>query len=76
MDLLNLCTYCLCFIINKLRQTLNGELQERKISVNHLRTTKPHVDYQIVLTSVGRCENARGIREIDFTSFYNFLTEF
>ena len=27
MDLLNLCTYCLCFIINKLRQTLNGQYQ-------------------------------------------------
>jgi hypothetical protein len=41
-----------------------GELQERKISANHLlRTTKPHVYYQIVLKSVGRCENARGIRE-------------
>jgi hypothetical protein len=46
---------------------MTGELQERKISANHLlRTTKPHVDYQIVLTSVGSCENARGIREMQF----------
>ena len=39
---------------------------------NHLlRTMKPHVDYQIVLTSVGRCEFPQRIRESDL--FHKYL---